>query len=103
MASSSPPPSASPLIAATTGYGDFSINKNKPARDGRADMAGNPNSLTSAPPQNAPPDPTITTARIDSSPAARSTPSAMAVRSPDPKALTGGFFKVITATAPCEV
>jgi hypothetical protein len=91
------------LTAATTGLGEFSINANKSAKDGLADMAGNPNSLTSAPPQNALPDPTITTARIDSSPVARSTPSATAVRRPRLKALTGGFFKVITATAPREV
>src|SRR6266478_4209219 len=103
MASSSPPPNASPLIAATTGLGALSINANKSAKDGLADMAGNPNSLTSAPPQNALPDPTITTARIDSSAMARSTPSAMAARSPTFKALTGGFFKVMTATAPREV
>src|SRR5258708_23584666 len=103
MASSSPPPNASPLIAATTGLGELSINANKSAKEGLADMAGNPNSPTSAPPQNALPDPTITTARIDPSPSARSTPSAMAVRSPLLNALTGGFFRVMTATAPWEL
>jgi hypothetical protein len=90
-------------MAATTGLDEFSINANKSVKDGLADMTGNPNSLTSAPPQNALPDPTITTARIDSSAVARSTPSAMAVRSPTLKALTGGFFKVMTATGPREV
>ena len=49
------------------------------------------------------PDPMMTTARIDSSPFARSTPSAIAARNPRLKALTGGFFRVITATARCEV
>src|SRR5229473_5921595 len=103
MASSNPPPNASPLIAATTGLGEFSIDANRSVKDGLADMAGNPNSLTSAPPQNALPDPAITTTRIDSSRLARSTPSALAVRSPRLKALTGGLVKVITATAPREV
>src|SRR5260370_38265936 len=103
MASSSPPPNASPLIAATTGLGELSINANKSAKEGLADMAGNPNSPTSAPPQNALPDPAITPARIDASPPARPTPAAMAGPRPTPKALTGGVLRVMTATAPPAV
>src|ERR1700731_3442412 len=103
MDSSSPPPSAGPLIAATTGLDEFSINAHKSAKEGLADMAGKPKSPTTAPPLNALPDPHITTAPNDPSPVARSTPSAMAVRNPWLKALTGGFFSVITATAPREV
>ena len=93
MASSSPPPNASPLIAAITGLVEFSICANKSAKDGLADMAGKPNSLTSAPPQNALPDPMMTTARIDSSSPARSTPSAMAARKPRPKRIDGRILQ----------
>src|SRR5258708_31418255 len=103
MASSSPPPNASPLIAAPTGLGELSISANKSAKDGLADMAGNPNSLTSAPPQNALPDPTFTTAQIDSSPVARSPPAAMAVRRPRLRPLAGGFFQVTAITEPRAV
>ena len=39
-------------------------------------MAGKPNSLTSAPPQNVAPAPVSTTAPTEASPAARSRPSA---------------------------
>src|SRR5580698_3406638 len=103
MQSSSPPPNASPVIAATTGFDEVSISDSNSVREGLADMAGKPNSPTSAPPQNAVADPAITTAPIDASFVARSSPSATAVRKPTPKALTGGFFRVITATAPREV
>src|SRR5262245_31808374 len=94
MASSRPPPSASPWIAATTGFGKFSRSWNRLPDVGRG---GLPNSVMSAPPEKARSVPVRTTALMDASSlilrSAASTPS----RRSNPSVLTGEFCIWVTA------
>ena len=72
------------------------------SRSGRAIEAGVLNSRMSAPPENMPPAPVITTARTRVG-RALSTASNNAARTACEKLLTGGFEKVMTAAAPSRV
>ena len=87
-------------MAATTGFEQFSTTAIRLSRFGSASAFGEPNSLMSAPPENALPAPVMTTALTAVSFSARSMPAAAALRVSRPRPLTGGLFKVMTATAP---
>ena len=90
-----------PLIAATTGLGDASTSLISDSRFGSAIALGEPNSLMSAPPENALPAPVTTMALTAASASARSMAAANWRRVSRPRPLTGGLSRVTTATAPC--
>src|SRR5712691_3474665 len=87
-------------MAATTGLGDASTAWMTACKEGSAVICGVPNSRMSAPAEKLFPAPARTTALTPGSAAARSRPSTIPRRSAWPRPLTGGLFKVITATAP---
>ncbi len=95
-ASSSPPPSAAPLIAATTGLRSPSIPSITSGSIGGT--GGLPNSVMSAPPEKVRPSAAITIAVTPESASARRSASASAVRTAAPSALTGGLTMRSTAT-----
>lgn len=61
---------------------------------------GEPNSLMSAPPENALPAPVTTMALMASSAMAFSSPAMMPRRVERPSPFTGGLLRAITATSP---
>ncbi len=87
-------------IAAITGFAQFSTWTMTCRRCGSAEAAGVLNSLMSAPPENALPAPISTIARTAASASARSSPATIPWRSAWPRPLTGGLFRVMTATSP---
>jgi hypothetical protein len=95
MASSSPPPSARPFMAAITGFGEALDEREQIVQIGRGEhQRRKPNSLTSAPPQKFAPDPMITTAtdRRIAPPAFQAVGDVLA-HAPALSALTGGLFE----------
>ena len=97
-ASSRPPPSAVPCIAAITGFGLFSMVSMMARRPGS--FIGLPNSVMSAPATKVRPAQISTIAFAASSAMAALTPAWMPARSAWLSALTGGLSMVRTATAP---
>ncbi len=95
-ASSSPPPKATPWIAATTGFLQPSRISSTSCSDG--DMGGLVNSVMSAPPEKPRPAPISTMALTPGSASAAFTPSATAVRTAIDRAFTGGESSVTIAT-----
>jgi hypothetical protein len=85
-------------IAATTGFEASSTTLMTVSRLGSAIAAGVPNSLMSAPPENAAPPPVRTTALTWASASARRIDSTIERRNAMPSPLTGGLFIVMTAT-----
>ena len=73
------------------------------SRFGSAVALGEPNSLMSAPPENALPAPVMTIAFTDGSAFACSSPVVRPTRVAYPSPFTGGLFIVITATSPCTL
>ena len=97
-ATSQPPPSATPWIAATIGFSSASISS---IRSGRFGVPGGgvwSNSLMSAPPLNILPSPVMTSARTPSSAAAARSAACNPERTAMPRPFTGGFLSVMTAT-----
>src|SRR5690349_8827627 len=86
--------------AAITGFGEFSTARITDSKFGSAKALGEPNSLMSAPPENALPAPVMTMDFTDASAAALVKPSVRPTRVAWPRPLTGGLFMVITATSP---
>ncbi len=93
---SQPPPSAAPLIAATTGFSLCSIRSITCGNVGSA--IGAPNSRMSAPPTKFCPAPVMTTALISSDAAACSIAAKSPARMSADAALTGGLSIVTTST-----
>src|SRR3954470_4879089 len=91
---------ATEWMAATMGLDEFSQVRMTDSRLGSCVALGEPNSLMSAPPENALPAPVITMALTAPSALAWSRPFAIATRVAYPRPFTGGLFIVITATSP---
>ena len=87
-------------IAATIGLLLASSTRITLSRLGSASALGEPNSLMSAPPENALPAPVMTMALTAASASARSTPLTIPSRVAWPRPLTGGLSIVMTATLP---
>ena len=87
-------------IAATTGLVEPSATLIRVCSVGSVSAFGELNSLMSAPPENALPAPVMTIALTASSASALRMPSTAAVRVARPSPLTGGLFRVMTATLP---
>src|SRR4051812_12121855 len=87
-------------MAATMGLGEASSARITLSRLGSCSALGVPNSLMSAPPENALPAPVMTMALTASSALAFDSPSVMPMRVEKPRPLTGGLVMVITATSP---
>ena len=85
-------------IAATMGFAESSQARIIESKLGSAPAFGDPNSLISAPPENALPAPVTTMAFTDASAFALSRPSANAVRTAWESPLTGGLSSVRMAT-----
>ena len=98
MASSSPPPSAVPWIAATQGTRLCSISARTSGRKGGSGVL--PNSRISAPATNERPAQASTTARTPSLDAIRAQASASPARTCCDSALTGGLSMVTRASGP---
>ncbi|MNU75741.1 hypothetical protein D3C71_652800 [compost metagenome] len=87
-------------MAATMGLGEASSERITLSRLGSCSALGVPNSLMSAPPENALPAPVMTMALTALSALALDRPSVMPMRVEKPRPLTGGLVRVITATSP---
>ncbi len=79
-----------PAIAAITGFGEFSNAAINAGRRGSRAEFGVPNSLTSAPPENARSPPVTTMALTPASACARSSACISPWRSAAPRPLIGG-------------
>src|SRR6185437_181916 len=98
-ATSSPPPSAVPWIAATTGFEQFSIVSTTCGSHGFC--GGLPNSVMSAPAKKVCPSQAMTTAFTLSSPSASAIASTRPWRTGVESAFTGGLFDSTISTSPC--
>ncbi len=101
MASSSPPPSATPLKAASTGLRQAATRASTVGKMGSADWAGVPSSATSAPAEKARSLPASTMPRTAGSDSAASSACTMKRRSTRLRLFTGGWDRLTTATSPC--
>ncbi len=101
-ASSRPPPTHVPPMAAMTGFPEPSSARISVCSVGSASAFGVLNSRMSAPPENSAPAPVSTIAVTEESASARSTPATIALRVSNPRPLTGGLSIVMTQTPPCN-